>query len=286
MEFAVKVKEPDDPWVSRIKQRKAAAKDKLNGMRTVRKKKGDAATKVQALARGMSVRRAAKRLDWRETNTPLYGSDIEEKCQRAAEEETAPQLDGAGIGDGLQIWRIEQHRAEPWPESRHGHFHTGDAFLVLHTQVEHDDRSPDAALKPGRRTWNVHIWIGRKSSQDEYGTAAVKAHELDERLLSIRGCSGQVIQHREVESAESNLFCGYFPRGLRYLQGGAGVGARLEGAGGEGSDAAEVAREPVLLRVKGTPGHVSLRQVGLKRSQMNSGDTFILDTAEVVRLQP
>jgi len=101
MEFAVKVKEPDDPWVSRIKQRKAAAKDKLNGMRTVRKKKGDAATKVQALARGMSVRRAAKRLDWRETNTPLYGSDIEEKCQRAAEEETAPQLDGAGIGDGL-----------------------------------------------------------------------------------------------------------------------------------------------------------------------------------------
>ena len=49
-------------------------------------------------------------------------------------------------------------------------------------------------------SYDVHFWIGRHSSQDEYGTAAYKTVELDDKL------GGRAVQHREVDaSARSKL---------------------------------------------------------------------------------
>ena len=51
---------------------------------------------------------------------------------------------------------------------------------------------------------DVHFWIGKHSTQDEYGTAAYKTVELDTLL------DDKPVQHREVMGHESGLFKSYF----------------------------------------------------------------------------
>lgn len=180
----------------------------------------------------------------------LVGSDLDHKIKAAAAD-GEPQWDGLGESTGLKVWRIEQFKVVPWPEEKHGSFHAGDSYIVLNSYQE--DGS-DAILH------DVHIWIGSESSQDEYGTAAYKMVECDEKL------GGAAIQHREVQGSESGLFQGYFGN-LTYLQGGAESGFNHVEASVD---------EPHLYRVKGTEKGMSLQQVALSKSSLNQGDSFIL----------
>lgn len=186
----------------------------------------------------------------------LFGSDIEKKCKAAAAD-GEPQWTNAGVKVGLQVWRIENFKVVPWPTNKHGQFHTGDSYIVLNTYVK-DPKVSD------KLAWDVHFFIGARSTQDEYGTAAYKTVELDSKL------GGSAVQHREVESNESDLFCSYFPHGLRYLAGGVESGFNR-------IDRDEHTREPVLLRIKGKAENMTLRQVRLKRTYMNSGDVFVME---------
>jgi gelsolin len=56
-------------------------------------------------------------------------------------------------------------------------------------------KNPD--INPDKLAYDVHFWIGSESTQDEYGTAAYKTVELDDKL------GGEPVQHREVEENES-----------------------------------------------------------------------------------
>ena len=54
--------------------------------------------------------------------------------------------------------------------------------------MQHSNRNPDEdALE-----YDVHFWIGKYSTQDEYGTAAYKTVELDTYH------NDKPVQHREV----------------------------------------------------------------------------------------
>lgn len=55
---------------------------------------------------------------------------------------------------------------------------------------------------------DIHYWIGRASSQDEQGAAAIYVTQLDEYL------GGTPVQHREVQENESPRFRSYFKNGL------------------------------------------------------------------------
>lgn len=128
------------------------------------------------------------RVPWKESNLALIGSELDHKIKAAAAE-GEPQWEGIGESAGLTIWRIEQFRVVPW-EGEKGHFHQGDSYVVLNAYTQ--DGS-DALL------FDLHIWIGSESSQDEYGTAAYKMVEADDAL------GGAAIQHREVQGRESSV---------------------------------------------------------------------------------
>ena len=84
----------------------------------------------------------------------------------------ASVLRGAGAKAGTEIWRIENKVPVCWPPSKHGQFFSGDSYLVLKTKEP----------KNGGFEWDLYFWLGKDSSIDEMGIAAIKAVELDDSL--------------------------------------------------------------------------------------------------------
>lgn len=156
----------------------------------------------------------------------------------------------AGQAPGLEIWRIEDFEAVPYDKSKYGKFHVGDSYIVLKT------------VKRGSRlAWDLHFWLGAETTQDEYGTAAIKSVELDDSL------GGTPVQHREVQDHESNLFESYFKKGIKYLPGGVKSGF---------THVDPEAVEKRLFQVKGKR-NIKVKQVDLDPSALNKNDCFILD---------
>lgn len=57
-------------------------------------------------------------------------------------------------------------------------------------------------------SYDIHYWIGKDSSQDEQGAAAIYTTQMDDYL------KGRAVQHREVQGNESETFRSYFKQGL------------------------------------------------------------------------
>lgn len=157
----------------------------------------------------MAGRQKQKQYDWKDTNLSLFGSDTERNVKKSSAE-TEEAWKNAGTKPGLQIWRIVEFKVTDWPKEEYGSFFEGDSYIILNTYKDDDS---DALL------YDVHFWIGKYSTQDEYGTAAYKTVELDTYL------DDKPIQHREVQGHESALFKSYFPE-ISILRGGAESGFR------------------------------------------------------------
>ena len=204
-----------------------------------------------------------KKYDWKDSNMALFGSDLEKNIKKAAAEGEA-QWRGVGHKVELRVWRIEQFKVVEWPRRKYGEFHEGDTYIVCNTYrapAEEGEAGPADKL-----AFDIHFWIGKYSTQDEYGTAAYKTVELDHIL------NDAAVQHREVMGNESDLFASYFPT-MKLLKGGAESGFR---------HVEEQVIKTRLFHVKGTKGKLVLKEVKLSRTKMNSGDVFILDTGAVV----
>ena len=196
------------------------------------------------------------RKSWRDTNLALIGSDLDHRIKAAAAAHE-PQWEHVGHAAGTYIWRIEQFIVKPWPRGQYGKFHTGDSYVILHTYA------PD----PSQSTLHhdIHIWIGHESSQDEYGTAAYKMVELDDKL------GGAAVQHRQVQGRESDQFLDYFSHHVTYLAGGVETGFRHV-------DDQDVA--PRLYHIKGKGTTLRLTEENVRRDALNEGDVFILTAGE------
>jgi len=192
-----------------------------------------------------------RKFDIEDSNIALLGSDLEKKVKLAAAE-TEPAWTNAGKKAGLEIWRIEKFHVKPWNPEHYGKFYTGDSYIVLRTYKKKPDDE--------KFSYDVHFWIGSKSTQDEYGTAAYKTVELDDFL------HGDPVQHREIQGFESELFISYFKK-IEFLEGGVDTGFKHV-------EAKEY--KPRLLHLKGKKT-VVVREVPLKAESLNHGDVFILD---------
>lgn len=183
----------------------------------------------------------------------MFGSDTEKQVKKESAC-SEPAWEGAGQEVGLQIWRIVKFKVQAWPKEEHGSFFSGDSYILLNT-YKPDPKSEELA-------WDVHFWIGSKSTQDEYGTAAYKTVELDTFL------DDAAIQHREVQGKASNLFKSYFPGGHTIMEGGADSGFR---------HVKPEEYKPRLLHFSGLKKNIEVAEVPCCRSRLVSGDVFILD---------
>lgn len=194
----------------------------------------------------------AKEYDWKDSNMALFGSDTEKQVKKESAE-TEAAWRGAGQKLGVQVWRIVKFKVTHWDKDQYGEFYNGDSYIILNTYKEKDS---DELL------YDVHFWIGKHSTQDEYGTAAYKTVELDTLL------DDKPIQHREVQGHESKKFKSYFPT-FTLLKGGADTGFR------------RVLPEQYVPRLfhvqKVSRTKISCTQVSLKRGNLSSKDVFIID---------
>jgi gelsolin len=162
-----------------------------------------------------------------------------------------PGFANAGQTAGIQIWRIQNFKPVAYPQEEFGKFYTGDSYIILNTKVN----------KRGEKSWDIHFWLGSQTSQDEAGSAAIFAIQLDDQL------GGVPIQYRETQEHESQLFLSYFKNGVRYLPGGIASGFKHVDPN---------AFEKRLFQVKGSR-NIRVKQVDPAVSSMNKGDCFILD---------
>ncbi|XP_033746061.1 gelsolin-like protein 2 isoform X2 [Pecten maximus] len=196
-----------------------------------------------------------KQYDWKDTNLALFGSDTERQVKKESAQ-TEPAWNKAGEKVGVQIWRIVKFKVTHWPKEEYGKFYDGDSYIILNTFKEDGGEE---------LLFDVHFWIGKYSTADEYGTAAYKTVELDTLL------DDKPIQHREVQGHESDLFKSYF-NSITYLRGGADSGFR---------NVKPEEYKPRLLHFCGDRHKVVVTQIP-RGKKLDSGDVYILDLGKMI----
>ena len=199
-----------------------------------------------------------------DSNLAGVGSDAD-KDARIAAARSERAWKGAGQRPGVEVWRVENHKATAtsgprfgvakWPKARYGHFYNGDSFIVLSTKKD----------KEGNKLHHdIYYWLGSESTQDETGVAAYKTVELDDLL------GGEPHEHRVVEGHESEDFRALFSKPIVCMHGGVESGF---------NHVKPHQYVPRLLSVKGTKKlkNIRIMQVEPKASEMNHGDVFNLD---------
>lgn len=163
-----------------------------------------------------------------------------------------PAFQGAGQKAGLEIWRIENFHPVLIPKSNHGKFFTGDSYVILKT----------TASKNGALRHDIHYWLGKDTTQDEAGTAAIKTVELDAAL------GGRAVQYREMQGHETEKFLSNFKPCIIPQEGGITSGFKHH----------EAEEHNTRLFVCKGKHVVHVKEVPFARSSLNHDDIFILDT--------
>ncbi|KAL7093110.1 hypothetical protein ACP275_11G022900 [Erythranthe tilingii] len=163
-----------------------------------------------------------------------------------------PAFQGAGQKAGTEIWRIENFQPVAISKSSHGKFFAGDSYVILKT----------TALKNGALRHDIHYWLGKDTSQDEAGAAAIKCVELDAAL------GGRAVQYREVQGHETEKFLSYFKPCIIPQEGGIASGFKH----------VEAEEHQIRLFVCKGKHVVHVTEVAFARSSLSHDDIFILDT--------
>lgn len=161
----------------------------------------------------------------------------------------------SGTKVGLEAWRIENLNPVRCEEALAGSLFSGDSYLFLHTTTR------GASLE-----WDLFFWLGKDSSQDEQGGAALRTVELDDQL------GGGPVQFRETEGNETSHFLKLFKGGICTKDGG--VASAFN----------KVDRDEYESRLFHLSGKRTVKATKVDRhaSSMNEGDVFILDQGKTI----
>jgi len=184
-------------------------------------------------------------------NTKFDAATLHDKPKLAAES----QLVDDGTGERT-VWRIEKFQLVPVPETLHGVFFSGDSYVV---KYKYSASSSEKYL--------IYYWLGQHSAQDEKGTAALKAVELDDEL------GGVAVQVRVVQGKEPAHLLNIFSGKMIILRGG-------KASSFDGKDAVDSGiAENFLLQVRGNDTHnTRATEVDLRAASLNTNDVFLLKT--------
>lgn len=193
--------------------------------------------------------------DFSQTNLAFFGTDLEKKIKEASVNTELAWRKVNMNEDGMYVWRIEKFNIVSIHTRSYGTFFEGDSYIIL--RILKNDQSCN---------YNIHFWLGSKTTIDEMGTAAYKTVELDTYL------HGKAIQYREIQSYESDLFRSYFPQGIQYLTGGIDSGFRKVVPINYNN------YKPILYMIHGK----SVTQVPSIISSLNDSDVFVLDAGLII----
>lgn len=187
-----------------------------------------------------------------DTNIEFLGTNLEHHIK---EESSKLEIEWNKIDTatpGLTIWIIKNFKVVQLDKELYGTFSEGDSYIILNTYMD----------KNNLIRYNLHFWLGSKTSQDEMGVAAYKTVELDTFLKD------KPVQYREIQWSETDLFKSYFPQGISYKVGGVDSGFKIV------KPYKFEDYTPILYKVH----EKTIVYTPLDISSINEDDAFILDT--------
>ncbi|XP_065574838.1 advillin-like [Artemia franciscana] len=185
-------------------------------------------------------------------DTHFDASSLHEQPKLAAESQMVDDASGEKI-----IYRIEDFELAKIPDNHYGMFFSGDTY-VIHYKY----------LINGRENHIIYFWIGQRCGQDEAGTAALKAVELDTKL------GGSAVQVRVVQGKEPPHFLAILGGRMVVFHGG--LASAFEKQDGETDEGIP---KSYMLQVRGNaPHNTRAIQVDMEAASLNSNDTFVVKT--------
>lgn len=150
---------------------------------------------------------------------------------------------------------MENFEKVPFDEELYGQFWGGDSYVILYTYQRSDQEA-----------YVVYFWLGDTSSQDERGSAAILAQQLDDQM------GGAPVQVRVTQGKEPAFFRQMFNGSMIVHPGGVASGWKNK------RDTNSFDEDGIgLYRIRGNqPNNVVCSQVPELASSLNSCDTFVL----------
>lgn len=200
----------------------------------------------------------------RRGDSHVAGSIEQESSQRLAAKMAASAHDtgaAAMVDDGLgqvEMFRIEDFEPVPVDEATYGQFFAGDSYIVKYTSTTHGYHGKEMVL--------LYFWLGKDSTSDEKGAAALHTAKMDDAL------SGRATQVRVLQGKEPAHLVGLFHGKFIVHAGGKASGFKNR-ADGDSYDEDGLA----LYHVKGHGSAASTRAVQVPEvaASLNSGDCFV-----------
>jgi len=153
---------------------------------------------------------------------------------------------------------VEDFKLAEVPTKLYGQFYMGDSYVLRYTYKD----------AQGKENYIIYFWQGNDSSQDEKGSSALLAKELDDQL------GGAAVQVRVVQNKEPDHFLALFKGKFIIHKGGRASG--FKNSTEKDSYDTDGTR---LFHVRGT-NQLNTRavQVEEKAYMLNSNDCFVLET--------
>ena len=166
--------------------------------------------------------------------------------------------------EAVKVYVIENFDKVELPAAKHGQFYGGDSYIVVYTYQ-----------KNRRHQAIIYFWLGRDSTADEIGTAALLTKELDEKEFR-----GDAVQVRVTQGKEPAHFRSIFG-GRLVIHAGGKASAFANAQASDSYDTDGVA----LFHVRGTSAaDTQAVQVPETAASLNGADCFVLVSPTAVHV--